>query len=147
MVEKRTASKRLELRIKHKKQKRGGRGIVVRTEQHPTDKLFRQDIPGTSERRRRDIPNSCPGTTKTLCKAPFSVALHQKWPGCPAVWVGMSRDLGAHLGHLEKLNARKLWADFLAPYIGRDIHGTNGGIHVLTKPPLTDAWGRSRAEF
>ena len=27
-----------------------------------------------------------------LCKAPFSVVLEREWPGCPAIWVGTSRD-------------------------------------------------------
>ena len=33
----------------------------------------------------------------------LSVVLGREWPGCPAIWVGTSRDLGAHLGHLEEL--------------------------------------------
>ena len=58
---------------------------------------------------RRDIPDSGPGMsrTKTLCKAPFGVVLGTEWPGCPGIWVGTSRDLGAQLGHIERLNARK----------------------------------------
>ena len=31
-----------------------------------------------------------------------------EWPGCPGIWVGTSPDL-------EKLYARKLWADFSYP--------------------------------
>ena len=42
----------------------------------------------------RDITDPGPGMswTKTLCKAPFSVVLAREWPGCPAIWVGTSRD-------------------------------------------------------
>ena len=29
--------------------------------------------------------------TRTLCKWPFSVVLDREWPGCPGIWVGMSR--------------------------------------------------------
>ena len=50
--------------------------------------------------RRRDIPDPCPGTSpgKSSCKVPLSVVLDRDWPGCPAIWVGTSRHLGAHLG-------------------------------------------------
>ena len=37
----------------------------------------------------------------------FSVVLDKEWPGCP----GMGRDVP----DLEKLYARKLWADFSHP--------------------------------
>ena len=39
-------------------------------------------------------PDPSPGMshTKTLCKVPFSVVLDRDWPGCPAIWVGTSRD-------------------------------------------------------
>ena len=43
---------------------------------------------------RRDIPDPGPGMSraKTLCKEPSSVVLDREWPGCPAIWVGTSRD-------------------------------------------------------
>ena len=58
--------------------------------------------------RCRDIPDPGPGMsrTKTLCKAPFSVVFDREWPGCPAIWVGTSQDLGAHLGHLDPSHLR-----------------------------------------
>ena len=56
------------------------------------------------------------------------MALDREWPGCPTIWVGTSRDLGAHLGHFEKLDARKLWADFSVP---------NAIALFGDRPPLT----------
>ena len=43
--------------------------------------------------RRPDIPDPDPGMsrTKTLCKVPFPV-VDRAWQGCPAIWVGTSRD-------------------------------------------------------
>ena len=59
--------------------------------------------------RRRDIPDPGPGMpqTKTLCKSRFSVVLAREWLGCPTIWVGTSRDLDAHLGHVEKKHYEK----------------------------------------
>ena len=41
----------------------------------------------------------CPGQ-KTHAKRLFLFKTRE-WPGCPAIWVETSRDLAAHLGHLE----------------------------------------------
>ena len=79
-------------------------------------KLFWRDIPGFCS----DIP-AAPEKfeKKSLCSilAPIKISesrdpdvrisltpgpvLDREWPGCPRIWVGMSQDLGARLGHLE----------------------------------------------
>ena len=43
---------------------------------------------------RRNIVEPGPGMSRTnaLCKAPSSVVLDRKLPGCPAIWVGTSRN-------------------------------------------------------
>ena len=79
--------------------------IVLPLELSPK-KVFGQGIPDEHQGpRRQDIADPGPGTswTKTLCKAPFPVVLDREWPGCHAIRVGTSLELGAHLGQLESL--------------------------------------------
>ena len=74
------------------------------------------------------IPDPGPGMsrTKTLCKAPFllfQTASGWDVPGSGSgrfgFLVGASRDLGTHLGHMEKLSARKLGLSFHSLYLLR----------------------------
>ena len=103
----------------------------------PKIKLLCRIVLGHQGPRRRDIPDPGPGMswTRTLCKAPFSgalsVVLDRKWPGCPAIWVGTSRDLGLPTWGLS-LVANSLaakypvagsnWARWLAPSVLRCVH-------------------------
>ena len=57
--------------------------------------LGRMFLHGTlGSQRGQDIPDLDPGMSQTeaLCTAPLSVAIGRKWPACPAIWVGTSRD-------------------------------------------------------
>ena len=67
--------------------------------------------------RRRDIPD------KNFMQVAFFCCFRQGV-------AGMSRDLGRDVPHLEKLYARKLWADFSYPSTGGMAHI---GIHRTRK--------------
>ena len=66
--------------------------------EQPKGKDFGQDIPGTSD------PDVGMSLTPALgCPSAFFLLfLDRERPGCPGIRVGTSRDLGAHLGHMEK---------------------------------------------
>ena len=67
-------------------------------------KVFGQDIPGTSGTQTSGYPGQ-----KLYASGPVMLFLDRAgWPGCPGIWVGTSRIL-------EKLYARKLWADLSLP--------------------------------
>ena len=55
--------------------------------------------------RRQDIPD------KNFMQVPFFCCFRQGV-------AGMSRDLGRDVPDKEKLYTRKLWADFLSPFMG-----------------------------
>ena len=74
-----------------------------RTEKQPKHKVFGRHIPGISR-------------TQTSGGWPLSVVLDTEWPGCPGIWVGMSR----------------IWENFLQENFGlifRSLHlaGTSNG--------------------
>ena len=75
--------------------------------EQPKDKVFGQDIPGTPRTQMSGYPGQ-----KLYAKWPFSVVFIQ---GVAA----MSRDLGRDVPDLEKIYARKLWADFSFPISAR----------------------------
>ena len=60
----------------------------------PTMKLLGSKFLGHQGPRRWDVPDRGTGMSRTitLCKVIFSVGLAKEWPGCPAIWVGTSRD-------------------------------------------------------
>ena len=51
----------------------------------PKDKVFGQDVPGTSGAQTSGYPG------QKLYKWPCSAVLDREWPGCPSIWVGTSR--------------------------------------------------------
>ena len=48
----------------------------------------------------------------------------------PRIRVGAARDLGARLWHLDKLDTRKLWADFSLPTFSHTSHGGCIKLHL-----------------
>ena len=59
---------------------------VVRSEKKSLNiKLLGGIFLGYPGPRRRDIPD------KNFMQVAFSVVLDREWPGCPGIWVGMSR--------------------------------------------------------
>ena len=57
-------------------------------------KCFGRDIPGTSRTHTPGYPRAQPWMSRQrlLRKVPSSFVLDRSWPGCPAIWVGTSRD-------------------------------------------------------
>ena len=90
----------------------------------------------------RDIPDPGHGTsqTKTFGKAPLSVVFDTEWPGCSAIWVGMSRDLGAHLGYLHKILCARSFGLVFRPPTYESVQPLRGGC--LPKFPTTHAHER-----
>ena len=72
------------------------------TEKQPKHKVFGWDIPGTSGTQMSGYPG------QNFMQVAFFCCFRQGM-------AGMSRDLGRDVPDLEKLYARKLWADFSLP--------------------------------
>ena len=79
--------------------------FCIRSEKkQPKHRVFGRDIPGHPGPRRRDIPG------KNFMQVAFFCCFRQGV-------AGMCRDLGRDVPDLEKLYARKLWADFSFPIV------------------------------
>ena len=76
--------------------------IFSGTEKQPKHRVFGRDIPGTSGTQTSGYPEQKLYASGPFCSFRQGVA-------------GMSRDLGRDVPDLEKLYARKLWADFPFP--------------------------------
>ena len=75
---------------------------LVRSEKQPKHKVFGRDIPGTSGTQTSGYPGQKLYASGLFCCFRQGVA-------------GMSRDLGRDVPDLEKLYARRLWADLSYP--------------------------------